>query len=178
MVITPTAGEKASRKGFSMRNLRKSTSVPPSLLSTNASIAFASTLCIWSPNEVESILNTPTKLDARISFSISECADRMLKPTGKSASDGSILSHHYDGSRVYTVKYFPHTINGDKMYFGNFIDEYGDLFDTVHFTQSIERYPFLGRGCYVIKGTVVEDFGVPSAEVTQMQPMEWAFNID
>jgi DNA-directed DNA polymerase III PolC len=85
------------------------------------------------------------------------------------------------GNVVYLVGYCVvqrpvHTINGDRMYFGNFIDEFGDLFDTVHFPQSIAKYPFSGRGCYVIKGTVVEDFGVPSVEVSHMERISWAFN--
>jgi hypothetical protein len=61
------------------------------------------------------------------------------------------------------------------MYFGNFLDEYGHIFDTVHFPQSIERYPFTGKGCYLVKGTVVQDFGVPSVEVSHMERIPWAF---
>ena len=64
------------------------------------------------------------------------------------------------GNVVYIVGYYinikrVNTINGDIMYFGSFTDDKGQLFDTVHFPQSINRYPFTGKGCYVIKGKVV-----------------------
>ena len=70
------------------------------------------------------------------------------------------------------------TIHGDNMYFGTFIDEAGTLFDTVHFPQSIEQYPFTGKGCYILKGKVIEDFNVPSLEVTNMERIHWAFNAE
>ena len=53
-------------------------------------MAFANTLFIWSPQLVLNRLNDATKSDERISFSISECADKILKPTGNSPSAGSI----------------------------------------------------------------------------------------
>src|SRR5204862_4631049 len=63
------------------------------------------------------------------------------------------------GNVVYMVGYYVNikrvqTIHGDSMYFGSFTDSKGALFDTVHFPQSIERYPFTGKGCYLLKGTV------------------------
>ena len=84
------------------------------------------------------------------------------------------------GKVVYMVGYYitirrVHTITDQIMYFGNFYDKYGDMFDTVHFPDSIERYPFTGRGCYLVKGTVVQDFGVPSVEVTHMTRIPWSF---
>jgi DNA polymerase-3 subunit alpha len=84
------------------------------------------------------------------------------------------------GKVVYMTGYYisikrVNTITGQVMYFGNFLDKHGDMFDTVHFPDSIDRYPFTGKGCYLIKGTVVEDFGVPSIEVTHMQRLQWTF---
>ncbi|MBS1596056.1 MAG: hypothetical protein JST90_17220 [Bacteroidetes bacterium] len=67
------------------------------------------------------------------------------------------------------------TISGERMCFGNFIDKHGDILDAVNFPQSIEKYPFTGKGCYLVKGTVVEDFDVPSVEVTHMERIPWAF---
>jgi DNA polymerase-3 subunit alpha len=89
-----------------------------------------------------------------------------------------LLSHL--GNVVYMVGYTVttrpvKTITGELMYFGNFIDSYGDLFDTVHFARSIEKYPFKGKGCYLVKGPVIEDFGVPSVEVSNMERIPWAF---
>ena len=87
------------------------------------------------------------------------------------------------GNVVYMVGYYVNikrvtTIHGDNMYFGTFIDEAGILFDTVHFPQSIEQYPFTGKGCYILKGKVIEDFNVPSLEVSNMQRIHWAFNTE
>jgi DNA-directed DNA polymerase III PolC len=58
-----------------------------------------------------------------------------------------------------------HTIKNTKMWFGTFIDSMGDFFDTTHFPNSSTVYPFRGKGCYLILGKVVLDFGVPSIEV-------------
>jgi DNA polymerase-3 subunit alpha len=84
------------------------------------------------------------------------------------------------GKVVYMLGYYVNikkvrTINNDVMYFGSFIDAKGRLFDSVHFPQSIERFPFTGKGCYLLKGKVVEDFEVPSLEVSHMQRVDWAF---
>lgn len=104
----------------------------------------------------------------------------------------ALLNRHYKGTTyacelaaqtgnvVYITGYYVNikrvqTINGDNMYFGCFIDQKGHLFDTVHFPASIARYPFTGKGVYIIKGTVTEDFGVPSIDVSNMQRINWAF---
>ncbi|MES2448424.1 MAG: DNA polymerase III subunit alpha [Bacteroidota bacterium] len=58
-----------------------------------------------------------------------------------------------------------HTIKNTKMWFGTFIDIEGNFFDTTHFPNSSPIYPFRGKGCYLILGKVVLDFGVPSIEV-------------
>ncbi|MEJ5963610.1 DNA polymerase III subunit alpha [Pedobacter immunditicola] len=59
------------------------------------------------------------------------------------------------------------TKNNKKMWFGTFLDHRGDFFDTVHFPTHTPVYPFKGKGCYLISGTVVEDFGFPGVEVLQ-----------
>ena len=97
--------------------------------------------------------------------------------------DGMILSKEmlsHLGNVVYMVGYTVvtrpvKTVTGELMYFGNFIDQEGTLFDSVHFPPVIEKFPFQGKGCYLLKGTVVEDFGVPSLEVSHMQRIPWAF---
>ncbi|MEL6560137.1 MAG: DNA polymerase III subunit alpha [Bacteroidota bacterium] len=61
------------------------------------------------------------------------------------------------------------THGGHKMHFGTFTDKKGDVFDTVHFPDVARRYPFKGRGFYVIYGKVVEDFGYPMIEVDYMK---------
>jgi len=57
------------------------------------------------------------------------------------------------------------TKNNKKMWFGTFLDVHGDFLDTVHFSNNSPTYPFGGKGCYLILGKVVEDFGCPSIEV-------------
>lgn len=63
------------------------------------------------------------------------------------------------------------TIKGEMMHFGTFYDRRGEAFDTVHFPDIANRYPFRGRGFYEIKGKVVEDFGVFTIEVTFMNKL-------
>ncbi len=105
-----------------------------------------------------------------------------------------LLSRNYDkltlakdmmthlGQTIYMVGYYVNikrvtTITGETMYFGSFIDEQGYLFDSVHFPRSIEQYPFTGRGCYILKGKVIEEFNVPSLDVSHMQRIPWAFGV-
>jgi DNA-directed DNA polymerase III PolC len=103
----------------------------------------------------------------------------MLSKEYRGITDAKGLIEHL-GKVVYMVGYYitirrVHTITDQIMYFGNFYDKHGDMFDTVHFPDSIKRYPFTGRGCYLVKGTVVQDFGVPSVEVTHMTRIPWSF---
>lgn len=60
------------------------------------------------------------------------------------------------------------TIKGEQMHFGTFYDQMGNVFDTVHFPNVANQYPFRGRGFYDLKGKVVEDFGVFMIEVSSM----------
>ena len=65
------------------------------------------------------------------------------------------------------------TVNKKLMNFGTFLDHEGRFFDTTHFPPSLAKYPFEGRGCYMIKGKIVDDFGFPSMEVTAMKKMAY-----
>ncbi len=57
------------------------------------------------------------------------------------------------------------TIKGERMYFGCFRDEQGDIFDTVHFPGVARRFPLHGKGIYRIKGKVSASFDFYSIEV-------------
>ena len=57
------------------------------------------------------------------------------------------------------------------MYFGTWIDVNGDLFDTAHFTNSLEKYPFQGGGCYLLLGTVEVDYHFPTITISKMAKM-------
>jgi len=69
--------------------------------------------------------------------------------------------------RMVTIKYV-WTSKQEIMHFGTFIDLSGEFFDTVHFPDSLRKYPFKGAGIYLILGKVVEEFGFPSIEVEKM----------
>ena len=62
-----------------------------------------------------------------------------------------------------------HTRDHKLMHFGTFTDCEGNVFDTTHFPNTSQKYPFRGKGFYRIKGKVVEDFGYPMIEVSYMQ---------
>jgi DNA polymerase-3 subunit alpha len=72
--------------------------------------------------------------------------------------------------KLVTVKYVK-TVRGELMYFGNFVDHRGELFDTVHFPPSLKQYPFQGAGMYLLLGKIVEEFGHPMMEVEKMARM-------
>ena len=60
------------------------------------------------------------------------------------------------------------TKKNELMSFGTFLDSNGDFFDTTHFPDTLNQYPFQGRGIYLLLGTVVEEFGFPGIEIEKM----------
>ena len=73
----------------------------------------------------------------------------------------------------YVCRKWVTTVKGGLMNFGTLTDVEGRFFDTVHFPPSLAKYPFKGKGCYIILGKVVEDFGFPSLEVEKMEKLPW-----
>lgn len=61
--------------------------------------------------------------------------------------------------RLVDIKYTT-TVKKDKMAFGTFLDPVGDWLDTVHFPESLRRYPFKGKGFYKLSGVVSLEFDV------------------
>ncbi len=61
------------------------------------------------------------------------------------------------------------TKRGESMAFGTFLDRKGKWIDTTHFPDVLRQFPFKGRGCYLITGKVVEEFGFYSLDVTGME---------
>ncbi|WP_313001680.1 DNA polymerase III subunit alpha [Chryseobacterium gleum] len=57
------------------------------------------------------------------------------------------------------------------MFFGTWIDVEGNYFDTAHFPDCLEKYPFQGGGCYLLLGTVEVDFHFPTITITKMAKM-------
>jgi DNA polymerase-3 subunit alpha len=64
------------------------------------------------------------------------------------------------------------TKKGEAMAFGTFLDRKGKWIDTAHFPNVLKQFPFFGRGCYLITGKVVEEFGFYSIDVTEMKKLE------
>jgi len=74
----------------------------------------------------------------------------------------------------YYVTYKPtSTKKGEAMMFGCFLDRNGYFFDTNHFPEATRRFPFRGKGCYLIKGKVAEEFGFYSINVLEMHKIDY-----
>ncbi len=71
----------------------------------------------------------------------------------------------------YVTKKNVRTIKGKLMNFGTWIDENGQYFDTTHFPQALKRYPFRGKGIYLLTGKVVTEFGFASIEIVKMRKL-------
>jgi DNA-directed DNA polymerase III PolC len=63
------------------------------------------------------------------------------------------------------------TGKGEAMAFGCFIDEAGAFVDTTHFPMVLKKYPFRGRGIYLIIGRVDIEFGFCSITVSCMEKL-------
>lgn len=61
------------------------------------------------------------------------------------------------------------THKGDRMHFATFIDQHGEVFDTVLFPPIAKKYMFRGKGIYRCYGKVVSEFGFLSIEVIKMR---------
>ncbi len=58
-----------------------------------------------------------------------------------------------------------------NIYFGTWIDNRGEYFNTAHFASSLKRYPFNGGGCYLQLGRVEVDFHFPTVVIAKMEKM-------
>ncbi len=77
------------------------------------------------------------------------------------------------GSKIKTYGYLialkqSKTSKGERMCFGTFIDREGTIIDTVHFPELTRKYPFYGKGIYLLEGVVTEEFGYYTIEVSRM----------
>ena len=59
------------------------------------------------------------------------------------------------------------TSDRQTMHFHTFLDGDGEWLDTIFFPAISKRYPVTGKGCYAMKGKVVEEFGVYSIEIKE-----------
>ena len=67
-----------------------------------------------------------------------------------------------------------HTVKKELMMFGTLLDKDGHFFDTTHFPKILEKFPFRGKGIYLVKGKVVNDFGFYSIDVIWMEKLNYA----
>jgi error-prone DNA polymerase len=68
---------------------------------------------------------------------------------------------------LVTIKYV-RTVKKELMHFGTFVDMHGELFDTVHFPDSLRKYPFRGQGTYLILGRITEEFGYAGIQAEKL----------
>lgn len=104
-----------------------------------------------------------------LSFPLSMTMFELLQTDYRGEIGANDLINHV-GQQVkmvgqYVCEKTVHTKNNQKMWFGNFLDAEGNTFDTVHFPNNTPVYPFRGKGCYLILGKVVAEFGFASLEV-------------
>lgn len=107
-----------------------------------------------------------------IGFPVSVSQFDMLKTDFRGgAKAGDLLSAVGHTVRMIgnlvTIKYV-RTSRGELMHFGCFLDLTGEVFDTVHFPDSLKQNPFRGYGVYLLHGVVTEEFGQPSVTVQRM----------
>ncbi len=81
-----------------------------------------------------------------------------------------------EGREVYMLGYFVtskpvRTSQGGRMAFGTWLDEEGRFFDTTHFPPELRRYPFRGKGCYLIQGRVTVEFGFATVDLIRMEKL-------
>lgn len=82
--------------------------------------------------------------------------------------------HRYIGQEITALGYFVtikylRSNKGEPMCFGTFLDKDGEFIDTVHFPDSLSKYPFQKGGFYILHGKVISDYDVLSLEISKME---------
>lgn len=95
----------------------------------------------------------------------------------------SVVSSEFEahiGKPVKLVGYLVHVKRtktkgrvSEEMGFGTFMDREGQFLDTVHFPVALRRYRFKGKGCYLVRGKITEDYGHLSLEVNFMEKLSY-----
>ncbi|EID73658.1 DNA polymerase III subunit alpha [Imtechella halotolerans] len=67
---------------------------------------------------------------------------------------------------------FHEASNENLMRFCTFVDREGDYFDTVHFHDTVHKYPIHGIGVYECYGKVIEEFGFCSIEIRKTRKLD------
>ncbi|RFS21013.1 DNA polymerase III subunit alpha [Chitinophaga silvatica] len=84
------------------------------------------------------------------------------------------LFHQYINKPIITLGYlvtikYLRSNKGEPMCFGTFLDREGSYIDTVHFPDSLKKYPLQKSGFYILEGKVISDYDVLSLDINKMQ---------
>ncbi len=109
-----------------------------------------------------------------LSFAVSVTPFNLLQTSYRGDVMSKDLLHHHKK----TVKMLAYLISrkhvptkmGD-MFFGTWIDVEGNFFDTAHFADCLQKYPFQGGGCYLLLGQVEVDYHFPTITISKMAKM-------
>ncbi|MBP6183808.1 MAG: hypothetical protein KA479_02640 [Saprospiraceae bacterium] len=71
----------------------------------------------------------------------------------------------------YVARKHVTTVRKEHMNFGTWLDQEGLFFDSTHFPPSLAKYPFRGKGIYLMSGRIVLDFGFPMIEVDVLEKL-------
>lgn len=71
----------------------------------------------------------------------------------------------------YVARKHVTTVRKEHMNFGTWLDQEGLFFDSTHFPPSLAKYPFRGKGIYLMSGKIVLDFGFPMIEVDVLEKL-------
>lgn len=91
---------------------------------------------------------------------------------------GDVMAKDLEQHHKKTVRMLAYLISrkhvptkmGD-MFFGTWIDAEGVFFDTAHFADCLQKYPFQGGGCYLLLGHVEVDYHFPTVTISKMAKM-------
>ncbi|MCK5135501.1 MAG: DNA polymerase III subunit alpha [Bacteroidales bacterium] len=112
-----------------------------------------------------------------LGFSVTIPAFELLQTSFR----GQVLARHmlkHVGKRVrmlgnlVTVKHV-RTKHKQWMNFGTFLDTEGEFFDVVNFPDSLNRYPYKGKGIYLVFGKITEEAGFPGMTVEKMAKLPY-----
>jgi DNA polymerase III alpha subunit len=109
-----------------------------------------------------------------LGFPLSSPFDLLKEKNESQLNVQQLLQHtgqHVTMVGYYVVHKITRTVKGQDMSFGTFLDINGHFFDTTHFPDILDKYPFTGKGCYRIEGRIAEEFGFPTIEVNSMKKL-------
>ncbi|MDR4988205.1 MAG: DNA polymerase III subunit alpha [Bacteroidales bacterium] len=107
-----------------------------------------------------------------LGFTVSVSPFDMIKTSFRGDIMAADMLHHVGrevrmAGALVNIKYV-RTVKNELMHFACFLDASGMFFDSVHFPDSLKKWPFNGKGVYLLQGIVCEEFGFPSLDTKKM----------